>query len=126
MEYTKTLSCMKLYVGYAFILAMSPIRFDNSNKTLVISNSTAYVIRHAITMFCMVSYRAAVIAFLLRDIMNHNIGLEDKFDILQIAITLISVYCLINYIHNYWTSPEIVATLNSFLLFYNGFQRKHA
>jgi hypothetical protein len=27
--------------------------------------------------------------------------------------------------HNYWRGPQIASTVNSFLLFYNDFQRKY-
>jgi hypothetical protein len=125
MEYTTTLRYMKLYVGYAYLLGMSPIRFDNLTKTLFISSSTVFVIRSGITMCIMVSHRVAVVVFILRDIMNHSIGFQDKFDIIRITITLISMYCLGNYMHNYWKGSEIKATLNSFFIYYNNFQSKH-
>jgi hypothetical protein len=49
---------------------------------------------------------------------------EDKFDILQVFVLLGSFFSLGNHLHNFWKGQEITTTVNSFLLFYNEFQRK--
>ncbi len=120
MEVEKTLDWMKVYIGYAYLCATIPIRFDPGTKTLVFSNSR----RYSIAMGLMVLQRCAVVIFLVRDILNHKIGFQDKFDILQLAITLVSFFCIGNHLHNFWRGPEIVSTINSFLLYYKDFQRR--
>ncbi len=123
MEFAQTLLYMQRYIDYAHFWGTIQLKFDNRTKTLVLSNSI-HSVRNTITIGAMILERCALVIFLTRDILNHNFGFQDKFDILQMAFALCSFYCLGNHVHTFWKGPEIASTVNSFLLFYNDFQGK--
>ncbi len=124
MELDKTLSWMKIYTEYAYLWAMIPFRFNSWNKNLVMSKSSAHSLRYVTTMGIILLSRFVVVVFLIRDILNHNLKLEDKFGTLHVGVILVSFYCIGNHLSSFWNGPEIVSTVNSFLLFYKDFERK--
>ncbi len=90
------------------------------------SSSRAHVIRYGITMGVIALQRFLLLIFLLMDIKNGSIEFDNKLDILQLTMTHISFYCCGNHLHTFWKGPEITATVNSFLLFYENFQSKES
>jgi hypothetical protein len=85
---------LKLDIGYAYLWAMIPLKFDNPTRTFVLSKSKAHSISYSITMDLLVLEKCFVLAFLVRDILNDKFGLKDKFEILRMGFTSVSMYCV--------------------------------
>jgi hypothetical protein len=124
--FERTLGWIQVYVDYAYFCATTSLKFDKGTKGIVVSKSRAHFIRHVLTMGLVFAEKVAVILSLGRDVRYGDFGFDDKFDILHIGITTITLYCFGSHFNNIWKSREIVSMLNSFLLFYKDFTGEYS
>jgi hypothetical protein len=126
MEFEKTLGWIKVYVDYSYFWATTWLKFDNRTKSLIVSKSRAHFIRHVITIGLICAKMTSVLFCLFRDVRNGKFSFDDKFDIVHIGITTVSLYCFGGHLNNSWKSPAIASMFNSFILFYKDFTRKYS
>jgi hypothetical protein len=72
------------------------------------------------------SKMAAVLFCLVRDVRNGKFNLDDKFEIVNIGITTVSLYSFGSHLNNSCRAPAIASMFNSFIVFYKDFTRKYA
>jgi hypothetical protein len=126
MELARTLGWVKVYVNFAYLWATTSLKFESRTKSLIVPKSRAHSIRHAITMGLTCAKIISILFFLVRDVRNGKFSLDDKFDIVYIGITTVSLYCFGSHLTIVWKAPAIASMFNSFILFYKDFARKYA